>query len=142
MSLRMTKAEREEYLAGLHVGVLSVSVGEGQAPITTPVWYSYQPGGTVNILTGSQSLKAVAIAAQGRFSLCAQMEEPPWKYVTVEGTAVTEPVGLDERIEIASRYLGSEAGRAFVADNPGLDDVVIRMTPDRWRTADFGKGGH
>jgi nitroimidazol reductase NimA-like FMN-containing flavoprotein (pyridoxamine 5'-phosphate oxidase superfamily) len=46
MSLSMSQAEREEFLAGVHVGVLSVGAGEGRAPITTPVWYSYQPGGT------------------------------------------------------------------------------------------------
>lgn len=137
----MTQTEREEFLAEVHVGVLSVSAGEGQAPITTPVWYSYRPGGTVNLTTESHSRKAVAIAAQGRFSLCAQQEQPPCKYVTVEGAAVIEKSDLAERIEIASRYLGSEEGRAFVTANPEIDDIVIRMTPDRWRTADFSKLG-
>ena len=137
----MTQTEREEFLAEVHVGVLSVSAGEGQAPITTPVWYSYWPGGTVNLTTESHSRKALAIAAQGRFSLCAQQEQPPCKYVTVEGPAVIEKSGLAERIEIASRYLGSEEGRAFVTANPEIDDIVIRMTPDRWRTADFSKLG-
>jgi hypothetical protein len=141
MSLSMTQKEREAFLAGVHVGVLSVGAGEGHAPITTPVWYSYQPGGTVNLTTESKSRKAVAIAGQGRFSLCVQQEEAPCKYVTVEGAAVTEKSDLAERIEIASRYLGGEEGRAFVAANPEIDDIVIRMTPDRWRTADFGKLG-
>ena len=79
--------------------------------------------------------------AQGRFSLCAQQEEPPCKYVTVEGPALIEKSDVAERIEIASRYLGSEEGLAFVSNNPEMDDIVIRMTPDRWRSADFGKIG-
>jgi nitroimidazol reductase NimA-like FMN-containing flavoprotein (pyridoxamine 5'-phosphate oxidase superfamily) len=139
MSLSMSQAEREEFLAGVHVGVLSVSAGEGQAPITTPVWYSYQPGGTVNVPTNSRSRKAVAIAAQGRFALCAQQEQAPCKYVTVEGPAVIETADPAERIEISSRYLSSDEARAFVTSNPEMDDIVIRMTPDRWRTADFSK---
>jgi hypothetical protein len=36
-------------------------------------------------------------------------------------------------------YLGDEEGRAFIADNPEIDDIMIRLTPDRWRTADFAK---
>ena len=46
----MTKEEREAFLADLHVGVFSV-VAEGATPITAPIWYSYEPGGTVNVRT-------------------------------------------------------------------------------------------
>ena len=46
---------------------------------------------------------------------------------------------LTERIAIARRYLGAEGGDAFVASNPDVDDVVIRMTPEYWYSADFGK---
>jgi hypothetical protein len=111
------------------------------APITMPVWYSYRPGGTVNVTTGRHTRKAVAIAAEGRFSLCAQDERPPFKYVTVEGPAVIEDVDPAERLKIACKYLGNEAGQAFIANNPALDNIVIRMTPGRWLTADFGKAG-
>ena len=45
MSHSMNRAEREEFLAGLHVGVLSVDGGDGTPPLTVPVWYTYQPGG-------------------------------------------------------------------------------------------------
>jgi hypothetical protein len=135
----MSRAEREGFLAELHVGVLTVSVGEGRGPLATPVWYIYQPGGQVSLTTGGNSRKAEAIAAAGRFSLCAQDEAPPFKYVTVEGPAVFEPVELAERIAIARRYLGTEAGDAWIAGNPAVDEVMIRMTPEHWNTADFGK---
>ena len=139
MSLTMSRAEREEFLAGLHVGVLGVASPDGRGPLTLPVWYTYLPGGTVNLSTGRGTRKALAIAAAGRFSLCAQDEALPYKYVTVEGPAVIEPSDLAERTAIARRYLGQEAGDAWIADNPGADDVVIRMRPERWQTADFGK---
>jgi PPOX class probable F420-dependent enzyme len=139
MSLSMSRAEREAFLADVHVGVLTVSVGDGSGPLATPVWYSYQPGGQVSVTTGGSSRKARAIAAAGRFSLCTQDEAPPYKYVTVEGPAVIEPAELADRIAIARRYLGTEQGDAWVAANPAVDDVMIRMTPEHWQTADFGK---
>jgi PPOX class probable F420-dependent enzyme len=139
MSLSMSRAEREQFLAEVHVGVLTVSSGESRGPFATPVWYTYQPGGQVSINTGGDSSKARAIAAAGRFTLCAQDEAPPYKYVTVEGPAAIEPAGLAERTVIARRYLGTEAGDAWIAANSADDGVMIRMTPEHWQTADFGK---
>jgi len=135
----MSSAEREAFLAEVHVGVLAVAAGQGRGPLTTPVWYSYRPGGLVTVTTGGSSSKASAIAAAGRFSLCAQDEAPPYKYVTVEGPAVVEPADPAGRIAIARRYLGAEGGDAYIAANSGADDVMIRMTPEHWQAADFSK---
>jgi PPOX class probable F420-dependent enzyme len=139
VSVSMSSAEREAFLADVHVGVLAVAAGQGKGPLTTPVWYSYQPGGLVTVTTGGSSSKARAIAAAGRFSLCAQDEAQPYKYVTVEGPAVIEPSETADRIDIARRYLGPEGGDAFIAANSGADDVMIRMTPEHWQAADFSK---
>jgi PPOX class probable F420-dependent enzyme len=139
VSFSMSRAEREAFLAGVHVGVLTVMAADGRGPLATPVWYSYSPGGLLSVTTGSTSRKARAIAAAGRFSLCAQDEAPPYKYVTVEGPATIEPARLDERIAIARRYLGARDGDTFIADNPDADDVAIRMSPEYWQSADFSK---
>jgi PPOX class probable F420-dependent enzyme len=139
MSVNMSLAERQAFLADVHVGVLTVVAEEGRGPLATPVWYSYRPGGLVSVTTGGTSRKARAVAAVGRFSLCAQDEAPPYKYVTVEGPAVIEAADLTERLAIARRYLGIEGGDAFIAANPDVDDVTIRMTPEHWQSADFSK---
>jgi PPOX class probable F420-dependent enzyme len=139
MSVNMSPAERESFLADVRVGVLAVAAEDGRGPLATPVWYNYRPGGALTVTTGENTSKARAIAAAGRFSLCAQDEAPPYRYVTVEGPAVIEPGDPGERTAIARRYLGHEAGDAWIAANPAIDDVVIRMTPERWQTADFGK---
>jgi nitroimidazol reductase NimA-like FMN-containing flavoprotein (pyridoxamine 5'-phosphate oxidase superfamily) len=141
LSTTMSQAEREQFLAGVHVGVLSVAEGDGSGPLTIPVWYSYEPGGLVILTTGGSTRKAVAIGAAGRFSLCAQDEQPPYRYVTVEGPAVIEAATLAERLALARRYLGPENGDAFIAAEGGGGDssVVIRMTPEHWLTADFSK---
>lgn len=141
MSHSMSRAEREEFLAGLHVGVLSVD-GGGAPPLTMPVWYTYQPGGVVTVSTGRDSRKALAVAAAGRFALCVQDERPPYKYVTVTGPAVIEDIDRAERLAIARRYLGDEGGDAYMAmtsdGDPG-SQVAIRMTPEHWLSADFAK---
>jgi nitroimidazol reductase NimA-like FMN-containing flavoprotein (pyridoxamine 5'-phosphate oxidase superfamily) len=139
VSVSMSRAEREAFLAEVHVGVLAVAAGQSRGPLLTPVWYSYQPGGRVSVSTGGSSSKARAVAAAGRFSLCAQDEAPPYKYVTVEGPAVIEQAELAGRIAIARRYLGIEGGDAFIAANPGVDDVMIQMMPEHWQSADFSK---
>ena len=141
MSTSMSHAEREQFLAEAHVGVLSVDAGPGSGPLAIPVWYGYEPGGPVSVSTDRSTRKAVAIGAAGRFSLCAQDEQPPYKYVTVEGPAVIEPASLDERRALARRYLGPADGDAFIAAEPGdgADAIMIRMTPEHWLAADFSK---
>ena len=129
MSLSMSPAEREEFLAGVHVGVLSVAQAGGAGPLTVPVWYTYRPGGTVNMSTGRGTRKAWAIEAAGRFTLCVQDERPPYKYVTVEGSVTAEDATEAERLELARRYLGPEGGDAYIAANPGGTQVMFRMTP-------------
>jgi PPOX class probable F420-dependent enzyme len=139
MSLSMSRAEREEFLAGVHVGVLSVASADGGGPLAVPVWYTYQPGGTVNVSTGRGTRKAAAIMAAGRFTLCAQEENPPYKYVTVEGPVAFEDATDEERLELARRYLGVEGGDAYIASVPGGDQFMFRLTPEHWLTADYSK---
>ena len=139
MSATMTRQEREQFLAGVHVGVLSVASVDGGGPLAVPVWYSYQPGGPVNVITGAGTRKAAAIRAAGRFSLCAQDERPPYKYVTVEGPVTIEDAGHDERLALARRYLGPEGGDAYVSEVPTAGQIVFRMTPERWLTVDYSK---
>ncbi|MGY0459728.1 pyridoxamine 5'-phosphate oxidase family protein [Kitasatospora sp. cg17-2] len=142
MSFSMTRAACERFLAGVHVGVLSVAgAGPEEAPLAVPVWYSYRPGGLVTLLTGRESVKVGRIRAAGRFTLCAQQEEPPCRYVTVSGpvVAVEDAVDPGERAALAHRYLPPATAAAYlVATAEQLTaDVTVRMRPERWLSADF-----
>src|SRR5437773_3848872 len=91
----MTKQERERFLADLHVGIISIPE-EGRGPLTVPIWYSYEPGGELRVVTARTSRKARLLQRAGRFSLCAQTETRPYKYVSVEGPVVAiEPADLE-----------------------------------------------
>jgi PPOX class probable F420-dependent enzyme len=141
MSYAMSVAEREQFLAGVHVGVLSVAENGDRAPLAAPVWYDYQPGGLVSVITARGSRKGVALAAAGRMSLCAQDENPPYRYVSVEGPVAIDELDLEERLAMARRYLGPDGGDRYVASNPDPagENVMIRMTPEHWLTVDYGK---
>jgi nitroimidazol reductase NimA-like FMN-containing flavoprotein (pyridoxamine 5'-phosphate oxidase superfamily) len=72
----MSAAEREKFLADVHVGVLSATVGAAGRTLAVPIWHSYQPGGLLTVLTGRRSRRAAAIRAAGRFGLCVQDDSP------------------------------------------------------------------
>ena len=143
MWVAMSAAEREEFLAGVHVGVLSAAVGTAGQTVAVTVWYSYQQGGLVTVLTGRRSRKAAAMRAAGRFGLCAQDASPPYRYVSVEGPVISEEE-LDpaERLAMARRYLGAAGGDRYIAGNPdpGRENVAFRMRPEHWLSQDQGKG--
>jgi hypothetical protein len=142
MWVAMSAAEREEFLAGVHVGVLSAAIDTAGQTVAVPVWYSYQPGGLVTVLTGRRSRKAAAIRAAGRFGLCAQDASPPYRYVSVEGAVISEEEpGPGERLTMARRYLGTAGGDRYLADNPdpGRENVAFRMRPQHWLSQDQGK---
>ena len=77
----MTPAERERYLADVHVGVIAVERPE-RAPLAVPIWYGYEPGGEVLLWTDADSVKHKLIRSAGRFAITVQDEQPPYKYVT------------------------------------------------------------
>jgi nitroimidazol reductase NimA-like FMN-containing flavoprotein (pyridoxamine 5'-phosphate oxidase superfamily) len=109
VSLAMTKQERETFLADLHVGIISIPE-EGRGPLTVPIWYSYEPGGELRVVTARTSRKAQLLRHAGRFSVCVQTETWPYKYVSVEGPVVAiEPADVDrDRRPLAHRYFGAQ----------------------------------
>ena len=101
----------------------------------------YSPGGDIVVETGRKSLKARLLRGAGRFSLCVQDETPPYRYVSVEGaiTEIADPIPAEERRNLAFRYLDPGTAEAYLKANEFqlAEDILIRMRPQRWRTADF-----
>ncbi len=140
-SLSMTRSEREAFLTEVHVGVIGIERA-GAAPLCVPIWYGYDPTVGVWVITERGSQKGRALAAAGRFALCAQSETPPYRYVSVEGPVTSvRPATLEgDRRPISRRYLGVELGDRFAeSDLEGTDNLVFTMRPERWRTVDYAK---
>ncbi|WP_327717713.1 pyridoxamine 5'-phosphate oxidase family protein [Streptomyces sp. NBC_00490] len=137
----LTRLEREQFLAEPHVAALSVDAGEGRAPLSVPIWYQYEPGGDIWIITGLGSRKQRLIEAAGRFSLMVDTVEPKLKYVSVEGPVLeTTPATIELLREMSARYLPPEKVEAYVDfawKNHG-EQVIIRLRPERWVSSDIG----
>lgn len=135
----MTPEQRASFLAGLHVGVLSIQ-RDGKGPLALPIWYQYEDGEVVIHMSGD-SVKARLLRRHGRASMTVQDETPPYRYVMVEGPVTVAHEGRDI-LPIAVRYLGEELGRQYAEANPVTpDSVVARLTPERWLTTDYGSTG-
>ena len=137
----MTQEEREAFLAEPYVGILSVTAEPQRAPLTTPVWYEYQPGGLVKVLTPSGVRKVRLIEEAGRFALCVQVAVvDDYRYVSVEGP-VTEirQASKQEGYDMAARYMGPGRATDYVkeAAKTSSGNVAIHMRPQRWNTVDF-----
>lgn len=141
MSLAMTKTEREEFLAALHVGVLGIARPD-RGPLTVPIWYDYAPDAGVWMITDENSIKGRLLEGVTRISLCAQTEAAPYQYVSVEGPYSTEPVAEGQLLAMAQRYLGEEMGRAYAAQSAGdAGSILVRLQPEKWLTVDYSKVG-
>ena len=86
-----------------------------------PIWYSYEPGSELRIITGGRARKGKLLERAGRFSLCVQTETLPYKYVSVEGPIVAvEAADLErDRRPLARHYLGTELGDRYIENRAG-----------------------
>ena len=144
MSTAMSRDEREAFLADVRVGVVSLT-DEGHGPLMVPIWYAYEPGGEVHLVTDRSSRKGRLLEKGRRISLCVQSEAPPYMYVSVEGPILdieSSDVERDER-PMAHRYLGQEGGDRYIEsstrDRADDEAILVRMRPERWLSVDYSK---
>lgn len=140
--MALTREERESFLAEPHIAAFSVDAGPDRAPLTVPIWYQYEPGGDIRVMTERDSRKNRLLGAAGRFTLMVDRLEPTIRYVSVEGPVVgTSPATLEQLREISARYLPPEKVDAYVdfaRKNHG-EMIVLRMRPEHWVSADLGE---
>ncbi|MGE3267250.1 MAG: pyridoxamine 5'-phosphate oxidase family protein [Chloroflexota bacterium] len=146
MPRQLTEQERWQLLREPHVAVLSVASDDARPPLTVPVWYAPQEDETLFFFTGTTGepvRKTRLIRRSGVVSLAVQREQPPYRYVSVEGTVVAyhQPPSAEQLLSVVGRYLPAEHAEGFVAGvlshvTPHLIGFTIR--PDRWSALDFG----
>lgn len=139
MSLSMSKEQREQFLADLHVGVVSMN-RKVEGPLSAPIWYDFVDG-LVGFTTGENSKKGKLMHVGDRISMVAQSEAPPYQYVSVEGPIVSrQQAVLDRDIRpMAIRYLGEDMGKAYADGSSDEGNVVVKMKPEKWLTVDYSK---
>src|SRR2546430_4174649 len=94
------------------------------------------------MLTDAVSRKALLIEAAGCFTLIVERVMPTVRYVSVEGPVSRMVPGTDALLrEIAARYLPPDDVPAYIKFVEKLgEQVAIYLRPERWLTADLGRG--
>src|SRR5207247_11173123 len=103
--------------------------------LLSPVWHEWHHGG-FNVVTGSSDVKAKHLRRNPAASIVVCEDVPPYRGVELRCSVLLSAAGVHAAVSrIASRYLGPEAGAAYVAR--GGDDLLVRLEPGVLRAWDF-----
>ena len=138
-----TREKREALLAEPRFGILSIS-RENMGPIACPVWHRWDAQtGELRLTTGHKSRKGRAMLQSGRATYTVMDDHGG--YVTLEGPVQCDEE-FDHELELVAtgvRYMGEEAGEAYVRSNYFIDGkplpgiVLWRITPEHWLSVDL-----
>jgi len=119
-------------LAGTRTGKLSYTGADGR-PLVAPVWFIVEDGCVV-FTTGKASAKGKALARDPRTALCTDLQEPPYAFVQVQGSAeLSEDPGelLRAATAVAARYVGPDRAEEFGKRNAIPGEIVVRLRPTK-----------
>jgi PPOX class probable F420-dependent enzyme len=117
---------------GTRTGKVGYLAADGR-PLVAPVWFVLS-GDELLFNTGAGTAKGRAIARDPRLVICVDLEEPPFAFVQVQGTA-TISTDSDELLETATaiggRYMGADRAEEFGKRNGVPGELVVRLHPTR-----------
>lgn len=129
----MTDPQISAFLgAGTRTGKLAYTSTDGR-PLVAPVWFLVEDGALV-FNTGKDTAKGRALARDPRAALCVDVEEPPYQFVQVQGTAELseEPAELlRTATAIGARYMGEDRADEFGKRNGVPGELVVRLRPTK-----------
>jgi PPOX class probable F420-dependent enzyme len=117
---------------GTRTGKVSYA-GPDSRPLVAPVWFIVEDGCVV-FTTGKESAKGRALAHDPRTALCTDLQEPPFGFVQVQGSAeLSDDPGdlLRTATAIAARYVGTDRAAEFGKRNAGSGEIVVRLHPTK-----------
>jgi PPOX class probable F420-dependent enzyme len=121
---------------GTRTGKLGWTARDGR-PLVAPIWYLLEGEGEDSTLvfnTGAGTAKGRALARDPRVVLCVDLEEPPFAFVQVQGTA-TLSSDPDELLRTATalgaRYMGEERAAEFGRRNAVPGELVVTIIPTK-----------
>ena len=129
----MTDPKISDFLsAGTRTGKLAYTSRDGR-PLVVPVWFIVEDG-TLVFNTGKDTAKGRALARDPRTTLCVDIEEPPYRFVQVQGTAeLSEEPGelVRTATAIGARYMGEDRAEEFGKRNAVPGELVVRLRPSK-----------
>jgi PPOX class probable F420-dependent enzyme len=133
MAYRMSDAQVREFLSyRQRTGKLATTRADGR-PHLAPIWFILD-GDDLVFMTGANTVKGKSLARDPRVSLVVDLEEPPYSFVMVEGTAELSDdleTMLPLSIAIARRYTGDDSAEAFGRRNAVEGELLVRIRPTK-----------
>lgn len=133
MAYPMSADETREFLShGRRTGKVATTRADGR-PHVAPIWFVLD-GEDLVFMTGAATVKGRSLARDPRLSLVVDLEEPPYSFVMVEGTATLSDdleAMLPLSIAIARRYVGAEQAEAFGRRNAVAGELLVRVRPSK-----------
>ena len=117
---------------GTRTGKLAWTAADGR-PLVAPVWFVVEDG-AVLFNTGKETAKGRAIRRDPRLVLCVDLEEPPYAFVQVQGTATvarTRTSWCAAATAIGGRYMGADRAEAFGRRNGVPGELLVRLQPTK-----------
>lgn len=129
----MTHEEAFAFLeTGTRTGKVATIRADG-SPHVTPIWFVIDDGDIV-FNTWHTSAKAHHIRRDPRVGLAVDLQQPPYAFVSVQGTATISD-NLDEVRRVATiigrRYMGADRAEEFGARNGVEGELVVRVSISR-----------
>lgn len=129
----------EEVLAfmceGSKTGKLAVTRKDGR-PHVSPIWFDLDSAtGELVFVTQAASVKGRCIVRDPRVSICVDVQEMPFDFARVDGTAICTPYEDDPdamlywATETCRRYVGDERADEFGRRNAHPSELLVRVTP-------------
>jgi PPOX class probable F420-dependent enzyme len=131
-STELTERVTTFLLEGTRTGKIGFTASDGR-PLVTPVWFTVEDG-AVLFCTGAGTPKAKAIGRDPRVVLCVDLEEPPYAFVQIQGTAeLIDDVAEARRVStiVGGRYMGADRAEEFGERNGVPGELTVRITPTR-----------
>ncbi|MGI8574428.1 MAG: PPOX class F420-dependent oxidoreductase [Egibacteraceae bacterium] len=130
----MTDDEARVFLLeGTRTGKLA-TVREDGSPHIAPIWFTLDDEDLV-FATGAETVKARNMRRDPRVTLCADLEEPPYGYVRVDGRAQLIDDDPDALLHwctvIGGRYMGADRAEEFGRRNAVPSERLVRVTIER-----------
>jgi len=130
---KMTEDEIFAFIAEKPRTAKLATVRRDGSPHVVPVWVAVD-GRQLVFNAGADTLKGKSMRRDPRVSLCFDDEEPPFAFVSIDGTVTLEDdleAMLPWSTAIAARYMGEEQAEAYGRRNAVEGELLVRVTPTR-----------
>ncbi len=120
--------EQKKFVAEVNVAVLASVDGKGR-PHATPIWYMLD-GEEIVLSVGRGGQKHRNLERNPDVTLVIDSRKLPYYAVMVAGRVeIGPPFDDEQRLALATRYLGEEIGKRYIGTTAGNDSVTLRLEP-------------